>query len=96
MGKIRKITNSMLFGGTSNEEIYPISSTQAIFSQNSHGEQGKKLEDRLVDIETKAENCPDEPLTHEDIDDIFNNVIGSETDTDIQVITDEEILDLFE
>ena len=53
MAKIKKLKEAELIGGHSDDDIYPITSTQSIFSQNPDGSVPEgvkpKLEDRLQD-----------------------------------------------
>lgn len=55
MGYIKTLKNNELIGGTDETPVYPVSSTQAIYSQNDSGDtpegKPKKLEDRLQSIE---------------------------------------------
>lgn len=44
MGKIKKLVENELVGGTTSTEIYPITSTKAVFNPNN-----KSLEDILND-----------------------------------------------
>ncbi len=55
MGYIKTLKNNELVGGTDETPVYPVSSTQAIYSQDNSGDtpegKPKKLEDRLQSIE---------------------------------------------
>lgn len=58
MAYIKILKENELIGGVDNTDVYPISSTQAIYSQDEDGKIPKgvvhpKLEDRLEDIEAK-------------------------------------------
>lgn len=59
MANIKILKEDQLVGGTDNTPVYPVSSTQAIYCQDSEGNvpQGvkPKLEDRLRDIENSME-----------------------------------------
>lgn len=60
MAYIKTLKNNELIGGTDNTDVYPVSTTQALFSQTSDGQvrmkglKPEKLEDRLEDHEEDA------------------------------------------
>ena len=59
MAYIKTLKDNELIGGQDNTDVYPISTTQAIFSQNQDGSvpsgiKHQKLEDRLQDNEADA------------------------------------------
>lgn len=59
MARIKTIMDNELIGGTDTTDVYPVSSSQAIFRQTEQGTvpegiQHQKLEDSLKDIETDA------------------------------------------
>lgn len=60
MAYIKTLKDNELIGGTDNTDVYPVSSTQAIFSQNPDGTvpggiKHQRLEERLQDHEEDAE-----------------------------------------
>lgn len=62
MAYIKVLKDNELIGGTDNTDVYPVTTTQAIFSQKDNGEvrlgeDGKpeRLEDRLAEIEFQIE-----------------------------------------
>lgn len=63
MARIKTLKDNELMGGTDNTDVYPITSTQAVYCQDTSGAvpQGKKpkLEDRLTDIENSIEDIAD-------------------------------------
>lgn len=61
MAYIKVLKENELAGGTDNTSVYPVSSTQAIYSQDKDGKiptgiSHPKLEDRLQDIEALKAN----------------------------------------
>lgn len=65
MAYIKTLKDNELMGGADNSDVYPVSSTQAIYSQTSDGlaPEGvkRKLEDRLVDIESDITDLQERP-----------------------------------
>ena len=61
MAYIKTLKDNELIGGTDNTDVYPVSTTQALFSQTSDGRvrmkglKPEKLEDRLEDHEEDAQ-----------------------------------------
>lgn len=84
MASIYKIKESELIGGTSNDDLYPVTSTQAIYSQGSDGSKpygvAKILEDRLQEGEQSLNNLSDktyrksETYNRQEIDNRINTV----------------------
>lgn len=61
MAYIKTLKENELIGGQDNNDVYPVTTTQAIYSQNPDGTipsgiQHQKLEDRLQDNEADARN----------------------------------------
>jgi hypothetical protein len=60
MAYIKTLKENELTGGIDNTDVYPVTSTQAIYCQDSQGKVPKgrkpKLEDRLEDIENSLGN----------------------------------------
>ena len=71
MGKIKKILENELLGGTTNNDVYPITSTQAIYTSEN-----KKLSDSYI----KDVNCES---SKEDV----SLILKSESNTIINTIT---------
>ena len=68
MAYIKTLKDNELIGGTDNTDVYPVSTTQAIFSQKPDGTipegiKHQRLEDRLFDGE---EEVPAQPQGQED------------------------------
>ena len=64
MAYIKTLKDNELIGGTDNTDVYPVSTTQAIFSQKPDGTlpdgiKHQKLEDRLFDGEEDARELHD-------------------------------------
>lgn len=84
MASIYKIKESELIGGVSNDDLYPVTSTQAIYSQASDGSKpygvAKILEDRLQEGEQSLNNLSDntyrksETYNRQEIDNRINTV----------------------
>ena len=84
MASIYKIKESELIGGVSNDDLYPVTSTQAVYSQGSDGSKpygvAKILEDRLQEGEQSLNNLSDktyrksETYNRQEIDNRINTV----------------------
>ena len=63
MAIIETLKDNKLIGGTDNTEVYPITSTQAVYCQDPSGAvpvgRKPKLEDRLKDIEAHLDSAVD-------------------------------------
>lgn len=83
---IKQILDRELVGGLCDSPIYPITSTQAIYSEDEDGQvvcdDNHLLETRLQNIETSLEELIES--------------ISSSTIENYQVITDDEIQDLID
>lgn len=82
MAYIKKLKDNELIGGTDNTDVYPISTTQALYSQDNAGNvrmsknnpnQPEKLEERLVDHEDNIEELHRD---FERVPDIVNEVLA--------------------
>lgn len=85
MANIKILKEDQLVGGTDNTPVYPVSSTQAIYCQDSEGNvpQGvkPKLEDRLRDIENSISEVTITQPTVPDISTSISSDGASDTKT---------------
>lgn len=51
MGKIKKILENELVGGTQSTDVYPVTSTRAVYNEDN-----KRLDDILTELESKLPN----------------------------------------
>lgn len=102
MAYIKTLKDNELIGGQDTTDVYPITSTQAVYSQKKNGSapEGKKalLEERLTDIESQIEELIDTPIGTDGIADgavitrkIADNAITT-SKIDTGAITSEKIV----
>ena len=79
MGKIKKILENELLGGTQSTDVYPITSTQAVYDENN-----EKLSDILnrFDTSTNIQNTIFKKLFTTNTNALYNNTSNTITRTD--------------
>ena len=74
MGKIKKILENELLGGTQSTDVYPVTSTKAVYNENN-----ESLDD-IINKKIETDRIANGAVTTEKLDSELSNAIQTNTD----------------